>query len=116
MTVDNTVYQTSPSALTKLVLINNLPQPGDHNTFQDGDLRGSEYQIDLAENPKFKVTVTVIDPKTKAETVKELTSNQYRIEYTDQTSFNDTDWSGGENSEKVEERQHRCAVFPYRHR
>ena len=100
MTVDNTVYQTSPSALTKLVLINNLPQPGDHNTFQDGDLRGSEYQIDLAENPKFKVTVTVIDPKTKAETVKELTSNQYRIEYTDQTSFNDTDWSGEENGGK----------------
>ena len=100
MTVDNTVYQT-PSELTKLVLINNLPQPGDHNTFQDGDLRGSEYQIDLAENPNFKVTVTVIDPKTKKETSKiVLTSDQYRIEYTDQTSFNDTDWSGGENGGK----------------
>ena len=99
MTVDNTVYQT-PSELTKLVLINNLPQPGDHNTFQDGDLRGSEYQINLAENPNFKVTVTVIDPETKAETVKELTTDQYRIEYTDQTSFNDTDWSGGENGGK----------------
>ena len=99
MTVDNTVYQT-PSELTKLVLINNLPQPGDHNTFQDGDLRGSEYQIDLADDPNFKVTVTVIDPKTKAETVKELTSNQYRIEYTDQTSFDKTDWSGESNGEK----------------
>lgn len=98
--MDNTVYTTSPDALTKLVLINNLPQPGDHNTFQDGDLRGSEYQIDLAENPKFTVTVTVIDPETKAETVKVLTSDQYHIEYTDQTSFDSSDWSGKENGEK----------------
>lgn len=30
LTVDNTVYAT-PQALTKLVLINNLPQEGDHN-------------------------------------------------------------------------------------
>lgn len=99
MTVDNTVYDT-PSELTKLVLINNLPQPGDHNTFQDGDLRGSEYQIDLAKDPSFKVTVTVIDPKTKEETVKVLERDQYRIEYTDQTSFDKSDWSGNENSKK----------------
>ena len=100
MTVDNTVYETSPSELTKLVLINNLPQPGDHNTFQDGDLRGSEYQIDLAEDPSFKVTVTVIDPDTKEQKVTVLDPSKYHIEYTDQTSFNDTDWSGGENGGK----------------
>jgi LPXTG-motif cell wall-anchored protein len=100
MTVDNTVYQTGSSELTKLVLINNLPQPGDHNTFQDGDLRGSEYQIDLADNPKFKVTVTVIDPATKQETPTVLALTQYRIEYTDQTSFDKDDWSGKENGEK----------------
>lgn len=99
MTVDNTVYET-PSELTKLVLINNLPQPGDHNTFQDGDLRGSEYQIDLADDPKFKVTVTVIDPDTKEQKVTVLDPSKYHIEYTDQTSFNDTDWSGGENGGK----------------
>ena len=99
MTVDNTVYQT-PSELTKLVLINNLPQPGDHNTFQDGDLRGSEYQIDLADNPNFKVTVTVIDPATKQEKVNVLDPAKYRIEYTTQTSFDKTDWSGGSNGEK----------------
>ena len=99
MTVDNTVYQT-PSELTKLVLINNLPQLGDHNTFQDGDLRGSEYQIDLADNPNFKVTVTVIDPKTKAETVTVLDSTKYHIEYTTQTSFDSTDWRGEQNGEK----------------
>lgn len=100
LTVDNTVYAT-PQALTKLVLINNLPQKGDHNPFQDDDMRGSEYQIDLADDPNFKVTVTVIDPATKQETSKkELTPDQYRIEYTDQTSFNDTDWSGGENGGK----------------
>ena len=100
MTVDNTVYQVKSSELTKLVLINNLPQPGDHNTFQDGDLRGSEYQIDLAENPKFKVTVTVIDPDTKQETVTVLDRAKYHIEYTTQTSFDSTDWNGKPNGEK----------------
>lgn len=100
MTVDNTVYQVNSSELTKLVLINNLPQPDDHNTFQDGDLRGSEYQIDLAENPNFKVTVTVIDPDTKQETENELQSGQYRIEYTTETSFNKDDWSGKQNNAK----------------
>ena len=99
MTVDNTVYDT-PSELTKLVLINNLPQPGDHNTFQDGDLRGSEYQIDLADNPTFKVTVTVIDPDTKEQKVTVLDPSKYHIEYTDQTSFDSSDWSGKENGEK----------------
>lgn len=99
MTVDNTVYQT-PSELTKLVLINNLPQLGDHNTFQDGDLRGSEYQIDLADDPHFKVTVTVIDPKTKEETVTVLDSTKYHIEYTTQTSFDSTDWRGEQNGAK----------------
>lgn len=99
MTVDNTVYKT-PSELTKLVLINNLPQPDDHNTFQDGDLRGSEYQIDLAEDPSFKVTVTVIDPDTKEQKVTVLDPSKYHIEYTDQTSFNDTDWRGEQNGGK----------------
>ena len=99
MTVDNTVYET-PSELTKLVLINNLPQLGDHNTFQDGDLRGSEYQIDLAEDPNFKVTVTVIDPDTKEQKVTVLDSSKYHIEYTDQTSFDSSDWSGKANGEK----------------
>lgn len=99
MTVDNTVYDT-PSELTKLVLINNLPQPGDHNTFQDGDLRGSEYQIDLAEDPHFKVTVTVIDPNTKEQKVIVLDPSKYHIEYTDQTSFDSTDWRGEQNGGK----------------
>lgn len=94
------VEDETPSELTKLVLINNLPQPGDHNTFQDGDLRGSEYQIDLAEDPNFKVTVTVIDPDTKEQKVTVLDSSKYHIEYTDQTSFDSSDWSGKANGEK----------------
>lgn len=99
MTVDNTVYET-PSELTKLVFINNLPEPGDHNTFQNSDLRGSEYQINLAENPHFKVTITIVDPDTKEKTVKKLETSQYRIEYTTATSFDKGDWRGEENATK----------------
>ena len=97
MTVDNTVYK-SASALTKLVLIDNLPEPGDHSTFQSSDLRGSEYKIDLAENPNFKVTITVIE--NDQPTTKILDSNQYHIEYTKETSFDRTDWNGESNGKK----------------
>lgn len=100
LTVDNTVYTTSPDALTKLVLINNLPQKEDHKPFQDDDMRGSEYQINLADDPKFKVTITIVDPDTKAEKVTELDRAKYHIEYTTQTSFDSSDWSGKENGEK----------------
>lgn len=94
MTVDNTVY-TSPSKLTKLVLINNLPEQGDHNTFQQSDLRGSEYQIDLAENPDFKITITTVDPKTgKVSATRELKPDEYTIEYTKSTKFTQSDWQG----------------------
>ena len=94
MTVDNTVY-TTPSKLTKLVLINNLPEQGDHNTFQQSDLRGSEYQINLAENPDFKITITTVDPTTgKVSKKRELKPDEYTIEYTNSTEFTQSDWQG----------------------
>ena len=100
MTVDNTVY-TSPSKLTKLVLINNLPEQGDHNTFQQSDLRGSEYQIDLAENPNFKITITTVDPKTgKVSETKVLEASEYTIEYTNSTKFTPSDWQGTPDAKK----------------
>lgn len=99
MTVDNTVYD-SPRALSKLVLIDNLPEEDDHSTFQKDDLRGSQYQIDLAEDPNFKVTVTLQDG-----TEKELDKSQYKVEYTNKTEFDrNTDWNGngdGWSSEKT---------------
>ena len=100
MTVDNTVY-TTPSKLTKLVLINNLPEQGDHNTFQQSDLRGSEYQIDLAENPDFKITITTVDPTTgKVSEKRELKPDEYTIEYTNSTEFTQSDWQGTPNTVK----------------
>lgn len=100
MTVDNTVY-TTPSKLTKLVLINNLPEQGDHNTFQQSDLRGSEYQIDLAEKPNFKITITTVDPKTgKVSETKVLEASEYTIEYTNSTEFTTSDWQGTPDAEK----------------
>lgn len=99
MTVDNTVYDT-PRALSKLVLIDNLPEEDDHSTFQKDDLRGSQYQINLAEDPNFKVTVTLQDG-----TEKVLDKSQYKVEYTNKTEFDrNTDWNGngdGWSSEKT---------------
>ena len=93
LTVDNTVYTTSPDALTKLVLINNLPQPGDHNTFQDGDLRGSEYQMSLVDNGNFTIKVNKLKDDGSFETV-EVAREDITIEYSTKTSFNAKDWNG----------------------
>lgn len=47
-----------PIALDKLILIDNLPEPGDHSTFLEDDPRNSEFEVCLAEDPNFQVTVT----------------------------------------------------------
>ena len=98
LTVDNTVYTTSPDALTKLVLINNLPQPGDHNTFQDGDLRGSEYQMSLVDNGNFAITVNKRKDDDSFETVK-VDPGYITIQYSKKTSFNANDWNGSNSDD-----------------
>lgn len=92
LTVDNTVY-TSPDALTKLVLINNLPQEGDHKTFQDDDKRGSEYQMSLVDNGNFAITVNKRKDDGSFETVV-VDTRYITIQYSTKTSFNANDWNG----------------------
>ena len=95
LTVDNTVY-TSPEALTKLVLINNLPQKGDHNPFQDDDMRGSEYQMSLTGDNTFTVKVSVRQADGKFETV-EVPSEYVKIQYSTKDSFDANDWNGNDS-------------------
>lgn len=95
LTVDNTVY-ASPQALTKLVLINNLPQEGDHNPFQDDDMRGSEYQMSLTEGNTFTIKVSVRKEDGTFET-KEIDPKYIKIQYSKDISFNGDDWNGKES-------------------
>ena len=95
LTVDNTVYET-PEALTKLVLINNLPQKGDHNPFQDDDMRGSEYQMGLTEDNTFTVKVSVLQNNGTFKTEK-IDTRYITIQYSKDVNFNGDDWNGEES-------------------
>ena len=89
------VENTTPKAMTKLILIDNLPQPGDHSTFLKEDPRGSEFKVSLAADPNFAVTV-----KSRDGQVTELSSDQYTIEYASKTEFSKEDWNGTSNWSK----------------
>lgn len=92
LTVDNTVY-SNPDELTKLVLINNLPQVGDHNAFQDDDMRGSEYRMSLIENNQFTIKVSVLQDDGTFKT-EEIDPKYIKIQYSTKDSFTNADWSG----------------------
>lgn len=96
LTVDNTVYDASPRALTKLVLINNLPQEGDHNPFQDDDMRGSEYQMSLTRDNTFTVKASIRQKDGTFET-KEIDPKYIKIQYSKDVSFDGDDWNGKES-------------------
>ena len=89
------VENTTPKAMTKLILIDNLPQPGDHSTFLKEDPRGSEFKVSLADNPNFVVTVKSRDGQGTV-----LSSDQYTIEYASKTEFSKEDWNGTSNWSK----------------
>ena len=97
LTVDNTVYATNPQALTKLVLINNLPQEGDHNPFQDDDMRGSEYQMSLPTDNTFIVKVSVLQDDGTFKT-EEIGPEYITIQYSKETNFDKDDWKGKDSS------------------
>jgi hypothetical protein len=80
------------------VLVNNLPEVGDHNTFYTQYSRDSEFQVDFyADDLDLEVTLTLKDG-----TVKTLTTDQYEVLFSTQTdlNYNDGDnadiWNGEE--------------------
>ncbi|MGN1458428.1 MAG: prealbumin-like fold domain-containing protein [Acutalibacteraceae bacterium] len=91
-----TVSNDTEKSMTKLVIIDNLPQVGDHSPFNMEAMRGSEFQVSLAENPDFKITVTPESGEAYT-----LDSQYYSIKYSTTTDFGSSqsnDWKG-ENSD-----------------
>lgn len=84
-----TVSNDTDNAMTKLVLIDGLPEVDDHSPFSEEAPRGSAFQVSLAENPKVSVVVT----KENGEQT-ELTRAQYTLEYSTKTEFTTQDWNG----------------------
>lgn len=78
------VKNNGDKAMRHLVLLDNLPEPGDHTTFYEELPRLSEFQVDFAENPEFTVLVNG----------EPLGEGQYTLEYSDKTEFTEEDRVG----------------------
>ena len=77
---------------SKLVLIDALPEPGDHSPFVDRDLRHSEFVVHLlSENLDFHVWSVKDDG---AGAAHHLDYSEYTLEITTRTEFDPLDWEG----------------------
>lgn len=86
------VNNATDEAMTKLVLIDNLPEAGDTDPFGNDAQRGSNFTVSLADNPDFRVLVTPEDGEAEP-----LDSQYYRIQYSSGTDFGgpmSADWAG----------------------
>lgn len=81
--------ENAKQAIGNIVIIDGLPEIGDHSCFQNDDARYSEFKVSLADDMNMKVTVKLEDG-----TIKELTSDQYIVEYNTKTEFDSKDWDG----------------------
>jgi LPXTG-motif cell wall-anchored protein/uncharacterized repeat protein (TIGR01451 family) len=99
-----TVKNDTDQPMTKLVLIDTLPQPNDTSLFDDSVNRGSEFTVVLAEQLNFVVQVEAEDG-----TVSTLDPDRYTVEYSTSNKFGtpfSEDWNGldtGKWNAKAEE-------------
>lgn len=76
-------------SMTKLVLIDSLPQEGDHSPFDKNAGRMSEFTVSLADNPEFTVTIFPVSGESYV-----LAPEFYTIGYSSAQEFTSDDWSG----------------------
>ena len=87
-----TVNNDTEQAMSRLVLIDNLPEVDDHSPFNTDAQRDSEFAVNFAENPDVTVTITPENGTAFA-----LDSQYYTVEYSTQTDFGEpqsADWKG----------------------
>ena len=86
------LYMNTPEddsgALTEFVLIDSLPEAGDHSPFEDNVERESEFTVGLDKNPAFEVSIRCGSEE------RVLTSNQYTLYVSSKTHFDTEDWNG----------------------
>ncbi len=85
---------TGPSEeMETFVLIDNLPEVGDHAVFVDSVPRNSPFKVSLAEDPNFRLYV-----QTATDEDYVLFTGTYNIEYSAKNaSFDRRDWQGEQN-------------------
>jgi len=82
------VNNINPQPMGELVIIDRLPEAGDHLIFDTGIARDSAFPVNFAADPNFTVTVTT----NGTETV--LDPSKYTLDYSDLTTFRAEDWKG----------------------
>jgi hypothetical protein len=90
MTVTNNGSTTSGdqnNAMSKFVLLDNLPEVGDHTTFYEDYPRYSEFQVDFAKKDKLDFQVSIKN----GTTTTTLRSDQYTFQFSKDT---DLDYEG----------------------
>lgn len=83
------VKNDTENAMSKLIFIDNLPEPNDHSPFDSESLRESEFKVAFADNTNVTVSVTDTDGNTSV-----IDEKYYKVEYADKTEFNAQDWTG----------------------
>ena len=83
---------SAQKAMKELIIIDNLPEQGDHETFKDDMERYSQFKVNFANDPNVHVWI-----KEENEDPYELDPELYEIYFTAKTSFNNDDWKGKVN-------------------
>jgi LPXTG-motif cell wall-anchored protein/uncharacterized repeat protein (TIGR01451 family) len=93
--VENNGGNSLPQDMNLMVMIDNLPEVGDHTTFYKEYARYSDFQVDFADPEELNPVVTV---KTADGKSKTLSSKQYTLQFSKQTDLNFADntelWQG----------------------
>lgn len=91
---DLTVNNISDQAFSRMVIIDSLPQEGDTSPFNPDVERGSQFKVRFAND--VGVTVSLIG----SDGVElQLGEDQYRVEYSNKTTFEEDDWNGVESND-----------------
>lgn len=80
----------------KLVLIDNLPEPGDHNTFDNAQPRHSDFKVSLASDSQITVSV-----KDKDGVVTPLDFEAYILRFSTETSFEEAGTSDAKSGAAI---------------
>ena len=78
--------------MSKLIVIDSLPEEGDHSPFVDRDKRNSEFKVSMLADD-LGLTARVIANAGKGSTTV-LEDSQYIVEVNTKTEFDEDDWKG----------------------
>lgn len=84
----------SGKAMHKLILVDTLPEPGDHNILAAGIARFSQFQVDFTSDPNFVVKIDNIDGSSRTL----MPGQDYTLEVSSKKDLTENDCNGTEKN------------------